>query len=116
MESIKDNVVKVAEAEMPIDEQLIIRKHRIEPAASGGDLSRICVVTGIHGDELEGQFVCYEIARRILREPELLCGIVDIYLTCTSEKSRNFSLGLAIGRLGSGQIKEMIKTKTVEGY
>ena len=79
MESIKDNVVKVAEAEMPIDEQLIIRKHRIEPAASGDDLSRICVVTGIHGDELEGQFVCYEIARRILREPELLCGIVDIY-------------------------------------
>lgn len=44
------------------------------------------------------------------------CGIGDIYLTCTSEKSRNFSLGLAIGRLGSGQIKEMIKTKTVEGY
>ena len=44
------------------------------------------------------------------------CGIGDIYLTCTSEKSRNFSFGLAIGRLGSGQIKEIIKTKTVEGY
>ncbi len=44
------------------------------------------------------------------------CGIGDIYLTCTSEKSRNFSFGLAIGRLGNKQIKKIIKTKTVEGY
>ena len=44
------------------------------------------------------------------------CGIGDIYLTCTSEKSRNFSFGSAIGRLGSKQIKEIIKIRTVEGY
>ncbi len=40
---------------------------------------RICIVTGIHGDELEGQYVCYELQRRIQEAPELLNGIVDIY-------------------------------------
>ncbi len=44
------------------------------------------------------------------------CGIGDIYLTCTSEKSRNFSFGLGIGRLGSKNIDELVKIRTVEGY
>ena len=42
-------------------------------------MKRICVITGTHGDELEGQYVCYELARRINAHPELLHGIVDIY-------------------------------------
>lgn len=40
---------------------------------------RICIVTGIHGDELEGQYVCYELARRIESELQSFDGIVDIY-------------------------------------
>ena len=40
---------------------------------------RISIVTGIHGDELEGQYVCYEVARRIQENPELLTGTVDVY-------------------------------------
>ncbi len=46
-----------------------------------GDRSgkRISIVTGIHGDELEGQYVCYEVSKRIQEHPELLTGTVDIY-------------------------------------
>lgn len=36
-------------------------------------------MTGIHGDELEGQYVCYEVIRRIREHPERLTGIVDVY-------------------------------------
>ena len=39
----------------------------IEPEHKTGQEKRICVVTGTHGDELEGQYVCYEL-NRILRE------------------------------------------------
>ncbi|MCQ2553626.1 MAG: M14 family metallopeptidase, partial [Clostridia bacterium] len=39
----------------------------------------ISIVTGIHGDELEGQYVCFELSRRIEKEMDKLTGIVDIY-------------------------------------
>ncbi len=42
-------------------------------------MRRISIVTGIHGDELEGQYICYELQRRIQLEKEHLKGIVDIY-------------------------------------
>lgn len=42
-------------------------------------MPRISVVTGIHGDELEGQYICYELQRRIRENKECLTGIVDIY-------------------------------------
>ena len=79
MDSIIDQVIKIADAEMPVDEHLFIQKHRLASETCKEDAPRICVVTGIHGDELEGQYVCYELARRILEEPERLTGIVDIY-------------------------------------
>lgn len=63
---------------LPVDETLRIRKNRIEPQ-QGSCQKRISIVTGIHGDELEGQYVCYEIARRINEHPEYLHGTVDIY-------------------------------------
>ena len=44
-----------------------------------GDGKRICVVTGIHGDELEGQYVCFLLTRILNRNPELLHGSVEIY-------------------------------------
>ncbi len=65
---------------LPIDEKLMIKKNRIMPdKADAKELRRISVVTGIHGDELEGQYVCYELQRRIEQEKECLTGIVDIY-------------------------------------
>ncbi|MGY5139229.1 NAD(P)H-dependent glycerol-3-phosphate dehydrogenase [Mycoplasmopsis gallinarum] len=44
-----------------------------------------------------------------------LAGIGDIFLTCSSEKSRNFSFGLQVGEYGVQKALEM-NTKTVEGY
>lgn len=71
----------IASVGLPIDEKLMIKKNRIVPenAADIGSMKRISVVTGIHGDELEGQYVCYELQRRIEEEKDKLTGIVDIY-------------------------------------
>lgn len=64
---------------LPVDEALRIRKNRIAPEQMTGAEKRISIVTGIHGDELEGQYVCFELARRIRQQAEKLKGIVDIY-------------------------------------
>lgn len=70
----------VASVGLPVDEVLEIKKNRIVPdQPAKGKRKRISVVTGIHGDELEGQFVCYELVRRIREEKDKLTGIVDIY-------------------------------------
>ena len=59
---------------LPVDEKLMIKKNRI-----GSGQKRISIVTGIHGDELEGQYVCYELQQRIEQDKDKLKGIVDIY-------------------------------------
>lgn len=72
-------VQTVASIHLPVDEKLEIRKNRLMPLSPTGQEKRICIVTGVHGDELEGQFVCYELNRRLQEHPEWLTGIVDIY-------------------------------------
>jgi len=72
-----EEIIKIAGAELPVNEELTIKKHRMTGSGESGE--RICVVTGIHGDELEGQYVAYELARRIREKPGALCGTVDIY-------------------------------------
>lgn len=72
-------VKTIASVGLPVDEVLEIKKNRITPDKKGAGKKRISIVTGIHGDELEGQYVCFELIRRIKEEKELLNGIVDIY-------------------------------------
>lgn len=44
-------------------------------------------------------------------------GVGDIFLTCSSEKSRNFSFGYVIGSTNNkDKIKEYLNNNTVEGY
>jgi len=69
----------VAKVVLPVDETLEIKRNRIEPSDEKDKKKRICVVTGIHGDELEGQYVCYELQRRINADFKSLKGVVDIY-------------------------------------
>ena len=69
----------VASLELPVGERLIIKKNSIRPLSCTGREKRFCIVTGTHGDELEGQYVCYELNRRIQAEMEHLKGIVEIY-------------------------------------
>ena len=73
-------VKTIASVGLPIDETLMIKKNRIVPqSGTNGSEKRISIVTGTHGDELEGQYVCYELQRRIKQDFGSLKGIVDIY-------------------------------------
>ena len=72
-------ILPVVSVNLPVDEQMRVQKRRLMPEGATGRLPRISIVTGTHGDELEGQYVCYELARRIQAQPQLLTGIVDIY-------------------------------------
>lgn len=72
-------VKTVVSVGLPVGEVLTIKKNTLKPMKVSGQEKRICVVTGIHGDELEGQYVCYELIRRIQENIEALNGIVDIY-------------------------------------
>ena len=65
--------------QLAVGETLRIQKKRLMPGAGNPNIGRISIVSGIHGDELEGQYVCYEIIRRIQEHPENLNGIVDVY-------------------------------------
>lgn len=69
----------VVSMKLPVDEQLQIHKNRVEPLVVTGEEKKFSIVTGTHGDELEGQFVCYELLRRIRENQECLKGIVEVY-------------------------------------
>ncbi len=79
-QKIKSEISSICRVKLPIGETLHIKRNRISPDGSATTgLKRIGIVTGIHGDELEGQYVCYEVLRRIKEHPECLAGIVDVY-------------------------------------
>ncbi|WP_318664534.1 M14 family metallopeptidase [Treponema sp.] len=76
----------VVSIDLPVDEKLLIKKQVISSLGDdenadqkNNGVKKISIVTGIHGDELEGQLVCFEVQRRIKEHPEFLNGIVDIY-------------------------------------
>ena len=60
---------------LPAGERLLVKKNVLKPMVITGSEKRVCIVTGTHGDELEGQFVCYELNRRIEEHLEYLKGI-----------------------------------------
>ena len=65
--------------EMPYCEQMETRR----TVFSGGDGPRVAVVAGIHGDELEGLYVCHRLAawlEELLRtDPDAIAGTVELY-------------------------------------
>ncbi|MCI9072973.1 MAG: succinylglutamate desuccinylase [Lachnospiraceae bacterium] len=69
----------IASLELPVGEHLAIRRNRLCYKEDIKSLGRVAIVSGTHGDELEGQYICYEVARRISCSPESLAGVVDIY-------------------------------------
>ena len=72
-------IEEVVSVELPVHERLVVRKNRLMNKDENHSAPRISIVTGTHGDELDGQLICYEIIRRIEREKDKLKGIVDIY-------------------------------------
>ncbi len=69
-------VEEVVSVGLPLDERLLIRKNVI---SSGSSKKRVCVVTGTHGDELEGQYVCFKLANLLKENIDKLDGTVEIY-------------------------------------
>ena len=72
-------IQEVVSVDLPVHERLVIKKNRLEPENMTGKEKWISIVTGTHGDELDGQYICYEIIKKIQMYPEKLKGIVDIY-------------------------------------
>jgi hypothetical protein len=64
---------------LPYREQLALERAVFE----GGDGPRLAVVSGIHGDELEGLYVCHRLAARLeelaKRRPDALLGSLELY-------------------------------------
>lgn len=70
-------IEEVFSIELPVGERLIINKNRITGKKPKD--KRLVIVTGIHGDEFEGQYICYEMVRRLTEHKDELTGTVDIY-------------------------------------
>jgi hypothetical protein len=66
--------------ELPYRERLVLQRSVFEGGGSG---PRVAVVSGIHGDELEGLFVCHRLAGWLedlaKSRPDALCGSVELY-------------------------------------
>lgn len=61
---------------LPVDERLLIQKNVI---SHGTGKKRICIVTGTHGDELEGQYVCFQLNQIVQENLDKLNGTIEIY-------------------------------------
>jgi len=71
-------IMPVSVSALPVTENFIIQKNRFENNAGPGS-KRVCIVTGTHGDELEGQYVCARLAKILGDGLHRLSGVVDIY-------------------------------------
>lgn len=71
--------ITVTGLDLAVHERLELHKNRITPLPGKDSGQRICIVSGIHGDELEGQYVAYLLNRRLQQHPECLRATVDIY-------------------------------------
>ena len=69
----------VVSVKLPVRETLRIKKNSLHPDVMTGREKRICLVSGLYGDELGGQYICGEIIKRIKEDYDSLSGIVDVY-------------------------------------
>lgn len=67
---------QVASVALPVGERLLIKKHVI---SNGTGKKRLCIVTGTHGDELEGQYICFKLNQLVQENIEKLNGTLEIY-------------------------------------
>lgn len=70
-------IQNIVTCKLNVDEELTIKKNTLR--GSDPDGKRVAIVTGIHGDELEGQYICYRLVKRITANMSNLKGTVDIY-------------------------------------
>lgn len=109
-----------AQARLAVNEKLKIRKNTIK---NGTGKKRVCIVTGTHGDELEGQYICYALGNFLNQNISKLNGTVDIYpalnplgIDSIMRGIPNYDLDMNRTFLGteSGTMPEMIAHEIVE--
>ncbi|MCX6062482.1 MAG: M14 family metallopeptidase [Campylobacterales bacterium] len=71
-------IEEVITIELPVGESFRIQRCRYAPKKEEG-IKRISIVSGIHGDELEGQYVCFLLGQWLRSNPDKIRGIIDIY-------------------------------------
>ena len=71
-------IENIVEIKLAADEVLTIKRNSL-CSVNPETEKRVAIVTGIHGDELEGQYICYELVKRITANMQHLKGRVDIY-------------------------------------
>ncbi|MCM1165900.1 MAG: M14 family metallopeptidase [Lachnospiraceae bacterium] len=70
----------VTRAGLAVNESVVIRKNHIVGSDNKNPTGkRVCVVSGTHGDELEGQYVCAKLSSVLQSNLPLLNGTVDVY-------------------------------------
>ncbi|MDY0328089.1 MAG: M14 family metallopeptidase [Arcobacteraceae bacterium] len=73
-------IVNSLNIELPIGESFKIRKNRyFDTNQEIPSQKRASIVSGIHGDELEGQYVCYLLCEWLNSNQDKIKGIIDIY-------------------------------------
>ena len=75
--AILGEITDIVSVKMPIGETWTVSRCRY--SSDDGAKGRVCLATGIHGNERMGQLVVYDVARRIKAQPQHLHGTVDIY-------------------------------------
>ncbi len=65
----------IAKAALAVNEALVVQKNTI----THGNGKRLCLVTGTHGDELEGQYLAWLLGKTLNDNLDKLNGTVDIY-------------------------------------
>lgn len=75
--AILKELTDVVSVKMPIGETWTVSRCRY--SSDDGAKARVCLATGIHGDERMGQLVVYDVAQRIKAQPQHLHGTVDVY-------------------------------------
>lgn len=72
-------IEEIFSVKLPVDETLKLKRNRFSPADITTATKRISIVTGTHGDEIEGQYVCFLLNKWLRENPLKIKGIVDIY-------------------------------------
>jgi predicted deacylase len=75
-------IEEVFSIDLRVSEKFYIKRHRHRPHFKTE--KRISILSGIHGDELEGQMVCFLLNEFLLKNKEKIKGIIDIYPSINS--------------------------------
>jgi uncharacterized protein len=79
---LKIKTKEIFKSELPVGERLSIKRTRFEAVdeiKNNQPKKRISIISGTHGDELEGQLVIFLLGKWLRENSDKLVGIVDIY-------------------------------------